>query len=100
MLEISGYSRDLIRNRLKDNVLWREPRQSICSRAATVKARDFMEKFSGGALIEADATLDEAIHQMVIGRFQSVTNRGKVMGVLRLSDVFTKICDHIQTCGY
>jgi CBS domain containing-hemolysin-like protein len=101
VLETSGYSRDLIRDMLKDNVLWNEPLQFICSRASEINVSDFMETPEDGAYIEAEATLDEAVHQLVVGRFQSllVIKAQKVVGILRLSDVFTKICDKIKTCG-
>ena len=85
---------------LKDHVLWGEPLQFICSRAPKLNVIDFMEAPSDGVYIKEDARLDEAIHQLVACRYQSllVTRDAKVVGVLRLSDVFTKICDKIKTC--
>ena len=47
-----------------------------------------------------DATLDEAVHQLVVGHHQSllVTDAEKnVVGVLRLTDVFSEICNLIKT---
>jgi predicted transcriptional regulator len=50
--------------------------------------------------IEENATLDEAVHRLIVCSYQSLlVNRGKkVVGILRLSDVFTKICDTIKSC--
>jgi CBS domain containing-hemolysin-like protein len=99
-LSQSGYSPEFIKSMLKDNVLWSEPLQFICSRAFEINVRDFMEVPDSCAYIEEDATLDEAIHQLIVCSYQSllVTRDQKVVGVLRLSDVFTKICDTIKAC--
>ena len=99
-LSRSGYSPALIKSMLKDNFLWSEPLQFICNRASKLKARDFMEVVTDGVYIEEAATLAEAIHQLVACRYQSllVTRDEKVVGILRLSDVFTKISDKIKTC--
>ena len=99
-LSRSGYSPEIIKSMLKDNVLWSEPFQFICSRAPKLNVSEFMEVPAAGMYIEENATLDEAIRQLVACRYQSllVTRDEKVVGILRLSDVFTKICDKIKTC--
>ncbi|MBW2262840.1 MAG: CBS domain-containing protein, partial [Deltaproteobacteria bacterium] len=50
--------------------------------------------------VEIDATLDEAIHQLIIGSHQSllVTENGRVIGVLRLTDVFHEVMLAIKAC--
>ena len=85
---------------LKDNLLWSEPLAFICNRATELNVRDFMEVPTDCVYIDENATLDEAIHQLVTCRYQSllVTRKEKVVGILRLSDVFTKVCDKIKTC--
>ena len=102
VLSSSGFSPDLIKDMLKDRVLWGEPLQFVCSRATEMNVADFMVTPNDCAYVEEDATLDEAIHQLLLCRYQSllVTSSAKVVGVLRLSDVFTKICDKIRTCGH
>ena len=102
VLSSSGYSPDLIKSMLKDNFLWSEPLQFICSRATEMNVSDFMEAPAEGVYIEENATLDEAMHQLLVGRYQSllVTRDDKVVGILRLSDVFTKICEKIKTCEH
>jgi CBS domain-containing protein len=101
VLKSSGHSPELIESMLRDNILWEEPLQFICSRATDINVRDFMEAPEDGVYIELNATMDEAIHQLIMWRYQSllVTSDKKVVGVLRLSDVFTKICDKIKTCN-
>ena len=100
VLSRSGHSPEFIKSVLEDNVLWSEPLQFICNRATKLKVRDFMEVPADGVYVEEDATLDKAIHQLVMCRYQSllVTRGEKVVGVLRLSDVFARICDEIKAC--
>lgn len=99
-LSRSGYSPEFIKSMLKDKVFWDEPLEFICGRANTLRVRDFMEAPEDGTYIDENATLSEAMHQLVAGRYQSllVTVDTKVTGILRLSDVFTQICDKIKTC--
>jgi len=53
-----------------------------------------------GEYVAEDATLDRAIHQLVIGRHQSllVTHEDRIVGILRLTDVFMEICTLIKAC--
>ena len=53
---------------------------------------------SEGEYIDENATLGEATHQLVAYPYHSllVTSGEEVVGILRLSDVFTKICDLIK----
>jgi CBS domain-containing protein len=100
VLERSGYSPDLIKSMLKDNILWSEPLQFVRERATELKVSDFIQAPSEGEYIDENATLDEAIHQLVAYPYQSllVTSGDEVVGILRLSDVFSKICDTIKGC--
>jgi len=100
VLERSGYSPDLIRSMLEDNALWTEPLQFVRERATKLKVGDFIQAPSEGEYIDDNATLGEAIHQLVVYPYHSllVTSGDEVLGILRLSDVFTKICDIIKGC--
>ena len=62
--------------------------------------RDVMYSPSEGEYVREDATLAEAIHQLVIGRHQSllVTRDKDIVGILRLTDVFTEVCDRMKAC--
>jgi CBS domain-containing protein len=99
VLERSGYSTDLIKNMLEDNALWAEPLQFFGERAAKLKVSDMIHAPSEGEYIDDNATLGEAIHQLILYPYHSllVTSGDKVVGILRLSDVFAKICDIIKT---
>jgi CBS domain-containing protein len=98
VLQRSGYSPDLTRSMLEDNVLWSEPLQFVCERAIKLKVSDFIQAPSEGEYIDENATLGEATHQFVVYPYQSllVTSGDEVVGILRLSDVFTKICNTIE----
>ena len=99
VLERSGYSTDLIKDMLKNSALWTEPSQFFCSRAAKLKVRDFIQTPSKDEYIDQNATLGEANHQLIIQPYQSllVTCDDKVVGILRLSDVFAKVCEIIKS---
>ncbi len=98
VLERSGYSPDLIKSMLEDNALWAKPLQFVHERAAKLKVGDFIQTPSEGEYIDENATLGEATHQLIVQPYLSllVTSGDEVVGILRLSDVFTKICDIIK----
>ena len=98
ILERSGYSPDLIRSILENSSLWAEPLQFFSERAAKLKVGDLIYAPSEDEYIDEDATLGEAIHQLIMYPFLSmlVTSGEEVVGILRLSDVFTKVCDIIK----
>jgi len=99
-LSRSGYSPDFIKSMLKDNVLWSEPMAFICSQATELSVSDIMEAPADGVYIDENATLDEAIHQLIVCRYPSllVSQGKKVVGILRLSDVFSQISETIKSC--
>ena len=98
VLERSGYSPNLIRSMLEDNALWTEPLQFFRERATKLKVSDLIQAPAEGEYIDDHATLGEAIHQLVVYPYHSllVASGDQVVGILRLSDVFTKICDTIK----
>ena len=98
VLERSGYSPDLIKSMFKDSSLWTEPLQFIRERATQLKVKKFIQAPSEGEYIDENATLGEAIRQLVVYPYHSllVTSGDEVVGILRLSDVFAKICDEIK----
>ena len=93
-------SREFIKSMLVDYDLWNRPMQDICRKAADIRVRDIMYTPAEGEYVEVDATLDAAIHQLVVGRHQSllVTEDQAVVGILRLTDVFTEVVAAIKAC--
>jgi hypothetical protein len=95
-----GFSPDFLRSMIESYGLWRKPLEGLCRKAAEMKVKDIMQTPTEGEYVAEDATLDAAIHQLVMGRHQSllVTRGETIVGILRLSDVFKKICDNIKAC--
>ena len=48
--------------------------------------------------VEETATLQEAIHRMIVGHHHSllVTKSGEITGILRLSDIFASVEDTMK----
>ena len=70
--------------------------EHMCRAAGQLKAREIMVPVTES--IEDDAPLTDAIHLMVVKRVQSVlvTCRGRVIGILRQTDVFEEVAAMIR----
>jgi CBS-domain-containing membrane protein len=75
--------------------------ENICQKAAHTRVEDFMSRLGEGEFIEADASLNKAIHMLVMGHFQSllVKKQGILVGVLRLTDVFAAVFHVMKSCN-
>ncbi|MGB5986652.1 MAG: CBS domain-containing protein [Desulfobacterales bacterium] len=95
-----GFTRQFQRSMIEKLRLWEEPLDNICRKAGQVRVKSFMRPHSEGEIIEAEATLDEAIHLLVLGCHQSllVTQGDKIIGILRLTDLFDEISNAIAAC--
>jgi predicted transcriptional regulator len=80
--------------------LWQQPLGDICRMAADRKVNTFMVTPSEGEFVDENATLNEAIHQLVMGHHQSVLvlRQKKIVGILRLTDVFETLSDVLVQC--
>ena len=97
----SGFTTKYIKLMLSAFELWNKPMSDICLKGSERNVGDFMYKPSEGEYIDENATMDEAVHQLIIGRHQSllVMNGDKVSGILRLTDVFSAVAESIKHCG-
>lgn len=97
----SGLTREFMKSLISNYNLWNAAMSDICKKAASQKVKDFMYEPTEGEHVEEDASLDEAVHQLVLGRHQSllVTRKSEIVGILRLTDVFAVIFDAIKTCA-
>ena len=88
-----GLSRKFMASILEQNYLWELPLTDICKKADTIKVKDFMYTPSEGEYVNETASLEKACHQLVMGHHQSllVTRGDKIIGILRLTDVFNAI---------
>ena len=92
-----GLSMEFLKSMSQENSLWEEPVSYMCNRAKELIVKDIMEVPDEGYYIDENASLAEAIHQMVVPRQQSllVVKDKTVIGVLRLTDVFNQLCGFI-----
>ncbi len=96
-----GFSKKFMKSMLEYYHLFDKPFEDICSKAGSQNVTRFMSSFSEGEHVEEDATLDEAIHQLVLGHRQSllVTRKNDIVGILRLTDVFAAVFHAMKTCN-
>ena len=94
-----GLSRKFISSIMENNYLWEKPLTHICKKGADIKVKDFMHTPVEGEYVNEDASLEVACHQLVLGHHQSllVTRGDKIVGILRLTDVFNAIFQTMKT---
>jgi CBS domain-containing protein len=95
------FSQIFIKNIKEQYRLFDKPLDHICRKAAELRVKDFMQKMSEGECVSEDATLDEAIHVLIMGQHQSllVTRKHDIIGILRLTDVFAAVFQSLTlTC--
>lgn len=75
--------------------------ETICAEAVGLKVESFMATLSEGEYVESDASLSTAVHQLVMGHHQSllVKEGNDVVGILRLTDVFSAIFHVMKESG-
>jgi signal-transduction protein with cAMP-binding, CBS, and nucleotidyltransferase domain len=95
----AGFSNDFMKSMMEKFSLCEIPFTQMCARVSDLKVKEFMHKPVGDEYIEADAALCEAIHILVMGHHQSllVTRDGKIVGVLRLTDVFKEVFQTMES---
>jgi signal-transduction protein with cAMP-binding, CBS, and nucleotidyltransferase domain len=91
---------DLLKSKLEEHGLWDKPLKDISGKAAKVKVKAFMYAPTEGEYIEESASLEEAMHMLVMGHHQSllVTKGGEIAGILRLTDVFMEVFRLMKLC--
>lgn len=69
------------------------PVLDVYSKAAGMKAVEFMQRPTEGEYVDENASLDMALHQLTAGSNLSllVTRDAEIVGVLRLADVFAAV---------
>ena len=95
-----GFSADFLKNLLSQYRFWDDPMGAICNKAQKIKVKEIMYAPAAGEYVDESATLDQAIHQLVMGKHQSllVTRNGDIVGILRLVDVFREVFEQIKAC--
>ena len=95
-----GFTGLFVKGALKEYRLWSKPLESLCKKAVDLQVKKIMYTPKKEEYIEADATLDEAIHRLITGQHQSliVLQCESIVGILRLTDVFQIIHDALKEC--
>ncbi|MCK5695952.1 MAG: CBS domain-containing protein [Desulfobacula sp.] len=92
-----GLSNDFLHSLVENYNLWDESCESLVKKARKRKVKDIMYSPQKGEYVDEDLPISEAIHQFILGHHQSllVLKDDKVVGILRLTDIFKLICDLI-----
>ena len=90
-----GLSNSFLSTMMEKYCLWEENLEDLMKSASKLKAKDIMYSLEQGEYVDESATIADAIHQLILGHHQSllVSKANKVIGILRLSDVFKLVCD-------
>lgn len=90
-----GLSNEFLHSIAEHYCLWDESIESLVKTASQLKVKTVMNTPQEGEYVNEDATIAEAVHQFILGHHQSllVLKANKVIGILRLSDIFKLACD-------
>lgn len=93
-----GISDSYIQSTLNQYEFWNRPLKELCAAAGNRKVASVMYAPTEGEYVPAGATLQEALHRLVIGDHHSllVTEAGEIVGVLRLVDMFSVIAQTME----
>lgn len=98
----SGFSLQFLKSMMNTFDLWQGSLSNICKKAASIRVKDFMYSPRQGEFVKENTKIGEALHLLVMGSHHSLivlNDAEKIVGVLRLSDVFDKLSQTIKTCG-
>jgi CBS domain-containing protein len=89
-LSKAGFSSHFVKSMMESFSLCEMPFSSMCINAMNLNVKELMHAPTEGEFIEAEASLCEALHMLIMGHHQSllVTTGGEIVGILRLTDVF------------
>ena len=95
-----GFSKKFILSMVENYQLFNTPMEDICRKSGEQHVRDSMHILTEGEYIDIAASLDKAIHLLVIGHHQSllVTEGEKIVGILRQTDVFAAVFHAMEEC--
>lgn len=95
-----GFTKKFMRSMLEDYSLFANPLDDICRKAGEQPVKKFMQTPTEGEYVSEDASLEVAIHQLIMGHHQSllVTRGKKITGILRLTDVFAAVFHKMKEC--
>jgi hypothetical protein len=94
-----GVSDYFVESVLQDYRLWENPIENLYKKAIDQKVKHVAYAPKEEEYIDIGASMDEAIHRLIIGQHHSlfVMKQGAVVGILRLTDVFEHIHHRLKT---
>ena len=98
----TGFSPDFLKSMLTQHALWNKPLIDVCRAGGKIKVKHVMYKPTEGENIKVNATLGEAMNQLVVGQFLSllvVDDEKNIIGILKLIDVFDEVWRTMKSCG-
>lgn len=95
-----GFSPKLMKQKYKTTPRKSDTLQHIYQKAAKLRVKECMQTPTKGEYVEQDIPLRLAIHQLVIGEHLAllVTDKNKIIGILRLTDVFAAVFHTMKAC--
>ena len=95
-----GLTKQFMQSMLQQYNLFADPLADICRKAGEKNVKQFMYTPSVGEYVTENATMGEAVHQLIMGHHQSllVTRDKKIVGILRLTDVFAYVFHEMKGC--
>lgn len=95
-LSRAGLSTDFLNSMMENLRLWSDSMSEVCRRARLIRVKDAMTPVAES--IDEDAPITEAIHTIVVRQTLSIlVTRGEaVVGILRLSDLFTEVAESVR----
>ena len=96
-----GFTKKFMKSMLKEYNLFADPLEDICRKAGEKNVKEFMYTPSEGEYLDENASMREAVHRFVMGHHQSllVTRAEKIIGILRLTDVFKEVFQRMKACS-
>ncbi len=93
-----GFNNDFLSSLVENLSLWDETLEELVKKASKLKVSEIMYTPSNGEYVNEDAPISEAVHQFILGCHQSllVLKEDKVVGIIRLSDVFELVSEIIE----
>jgi hypothetical protein len=95
-----GLSAAFLKSVMDKFELWETPLDDLCRKAGALNVGAIVASPLEGETVDVDATLNRAVHQIILGHHQSllVISGSRVVGILRLVDVFDEITKRIKLC--
>ena len=98
-----GFSDDFVKSTLEQYHLWEKALENLCEKGVHLKVKNIMYTPGKDEFVNESATMDEAIHRLIIGHHHSLLvtadrDAHEIVGVLRLADVFEFVSDAMHEC--